>query len=157
MLTSRKQLWALTVGVGVALLTFALLYLAINVYAAALSILSRGEMDRAALDRFADIMAVWGLPALYLLLITGAAAWLVRRVGVATTSQGVLAGLVSAVGLQIIGLAFGPPLLRELILYPLLGVAGGWLGSVLGGAALAGREALLPVKGEENCCARVYT
>ncbi len=143
MLSGVQWRWVLIVGAGVAALTFALMYLTINFYAAVLSILSRGDVDRAALDRFADIMAVWGLPALYLLLVAGAAAWLVRlRAGVATTRQGVLAGLVSAAGLQIIGLAFGPPLLRELILYPLLGVAGGWLGSVLGGIALAEREAL---------------
>ena len=134
--------WAPAVGVGVALLTFALMYLAIIVYAAGLSILSGGEVDQSALDRFADVIAVWGLPALYLLLITGAAGWLIRSTGAATALQGVLAGLVSAAGLQVIGLAFGPPLLRELILYPLLGVAGGWLGSVIGGVALAGREAL---------------
>src|SRR5215216_5599272 len=106
--------WAPAVGVGVALLTFALMYLAIIVYAAALSILSRGDVDWAALDRFADVMAVWGLPALYLLLITGAAAWLIRSIGVATARQGVLAGLISAAGLQVIGLAFGPPLLSAL-------------------------------------------
>ena len=141
-LPGRTWRWTLAVGAGVALLTFALMYLAINIYAAALSILSRGDVDRAALDRFADSMAVWGLPILYLLLTIGAVAWLVRSVGVATVRQGVLVGLVSATGLQVIGLAFGPPLLRELILYPLLGVAAGWLGSVLGGAALAGREAL---------------
>ena len=134
--------WVLVVGAGVAALTFALMYLTINVYAAVLSILSRGDVDRAALDRFAGIMAVWGLPALYWLLITGAVAWLVRSLGAATARQGVVAGLVSAAGLQVIGLAFGPPLLRELIVYPLLGVAGGWLGSVLGKAALAEREAL---------------
>jgi signal transduction histidine kinase len=142
MLSGVQWRWVLIVGAGVAALTFALMYLTINFYAAVLSILSRGDVDRAALDRFADIMAAWGLPALYLLLVAGAAAWLVRSAGVATTRQGVLAGLVSAAGLQIIGLAFGPPLLRELILYPLLGVAGGWLGSVIGGVALAGRETL---------------
>jgi signal transduction histidine kinase len=134
--------WVLIVGAGAAALTFALMYLTINVYAAVLSILSRGDVDWAALDRFAGIMAVWGLPALYWLLITGAAAWLVRSLGAATARQGVVAGLVSAAGLQVIGLAFGPPLLRELVLYPLLGAAGGWLGSVLGKAALDGRDAL---------------
>ena len=142
MLSGMRWRWVLVVGAGVATLTFALMYLTINVYAAVLSILLGGDVDRAALDRFADTMALWGLPALFLLLSTGAAAWLVRRVGVATAWQGVLAGLVSAAGLQLIGLAFGPPLLREIVLYPLLGVAGGWLGSVLGRAALAGREAL---------------
>lgn len=144
-LPGRTSWWTLAVGAGVALLTFALMYLAIIVYATVLSILSRGDVDPGALDRFADTMAIWGLPALYLLLTIGAVAWLVRRVGAATAWQGVLVGLVSAAGLQLMGLAFGPPLLRELILYPLLGVAGGWLGSVLGGAALAGREALYRV------------
>jgi hypothetical protein len=75
--------WVLIVGAGAAALTFALMYLTINVYAGVLSILSRGDVDRAALDRFAGIMAVWGLPALYWLLITGAA-WLVRSLGAAT-------------------------------------------------------------------------
>ena len=76
--------WVLIAGAGAAALTFALMYLTINVYAAVLSILSRGDVDRAALDRFAGIMAVWGLPALYWLLINGAAAWLVRSLGAAT-------------------------------------------------------------------------
>src|ERR687893_3108736 len=140
MLSGVRWRCVLIVGAGVAALTFALMYLTINFYAAVLSILSRGDVDRATLDRFAHFMALWGLPALYLLLITGAAAWLVRSVGAATAWQGVLAGLVSAASLQLIGLAFGPPLLRELILYPLLGVVGGWLGTVFGKAALAGRE-----------------
>jgi hypothetical protein len=50
--------------------------------------------------------------------------------------------LVSATLLQVIGLAFGPPSLRELILYPLLGMAGGYLGGVVGRALLAEHEAL---------------
>ena len=142
MLSDVRWRRVLVVGAGVAALTFALMYLTINVYAAALSILSGGDVDEVALNRFAHFMVLWGLPALYLLLITGAAAWLVRSVGAATAWQGVLAGLVSAASLQLIGLAFGPPLLREIVLYPLLGVVGGWLGSVLGRAALAGREAI---------------
>jgi signal transduction histidine kinase len=142
MLSGVRWRWVLIVGAGVAALTLALMYLTVILYAAVLSVLSRGDVDRAALDRFADIMAVWGLPALYLLLIAGAAAWLVRSADLAAKRNGVLAGLVSAAGLQVIGLAFGPPLLRELILYPLLGAAGGLLGGVLGRAALAGREAI---------------
>src|SRR5919112_3517481 len=96
MLSGVQWRWVLIVGAGVAALTFALMYLTINFYAAVLSILSRGDVDRATLDRFADIMVVWGLPALYLLLITGAAAWLVRSADLAATRQGVLAGVVFA-------------------------------------------------------------
>src|SRR3712207_8003256 len=109
--------WVLGVGAGVAALAFALIYLTVTLYAAAFSILARGELDRAALDGFADFMAEWGLPGLYLLLMVGGAAWLTRRTVESNLWQGVLAGLVSASLLQAIGLAFGPPSLRELILY----------------------------------------
>ncbi len=75
--------WVLAVGVGVAVLAFLLMYLTVMLYATALSVLSRGELDRAALDaaldRFADFMVAWGLPGLYLLLMVSGAAWLARR------------------------------------------------------------------------------
>ncbi len=58
--------------------------------------------------------------------------------------HGVLVGLVSAAGVQVLGLAFGPPDARELVFYPLLGVAGGWLGNVLGRFALEGTRILSP-------------
>jgi hypothetical protein len=50
--------WVLGVGAGVAALAFALIYLTVTLYATAFSILARGELDRAGLDRFADFMAV---------------------------------------------------------------------------------------------------
>ncbi len=134
--------WVLAVGAGVAALAFALIYLTVTLYAAALSIFARGELERAGLDRFADFMAAWGLPGLYLLLMVGGAAWLARRTAETNVRQGVTVGLVSATLLQAIGLAFGPPSLRELILYPLIGMAGGYFGSLAGRAILAGREAL---------------
>ena len=134
--------WVLGVGAGVAALAFALIYLTVTLYATAFSILARGELARAGLDRFADFMAGWGLPGLYLLLMVGGAAWLTRRTLVTNMWQGVTMGLVSATLLQAIGLAFSPPSLRELILYPLLGMAGGYFGGLAGRAILAGREAL---------------
>jgi signal transduction histidine kinase len=134
--------WVLGVGAGVAALAFALMYLTVSLYATALSVLSRGELDRAGLDRFAGFMAAWGLPGLYLLLTVGGAAWLTRRTVETNVWQGVMAGLVSATVLQAIGLAFSPPSLRELIVYTLLGVAGGYLGGIVGQAVLAEREAL---------------
>jgi hypothetical protein len=138
--------WVLGVGAGVAALAFALIYLTVTLYAAALSVLSRGELDRAALDaaldRFADFMVAWGLPGLYLLLMVSGVSWLARRTLETNVWQGVTVGLVSATLLQVIGLAFGPPSLRELILYPLLGMAGGYLGGVVGRALLAEHEAL---------------
>src|SRR3712207_8315335 len=73
---------------------------------------------------------------------SGGAAWLTRRTLETNTRQGVMVGLVSAALLQAIGLAFSPPSSRELILYPLLGMAGGYCGSLAGPAILARREAL---------------
>ncbi len=108
--------WVLGVGAGVAALAFALIYLTVTLYATAFSILARGELNRAGLDRFADFMAEWGLPGLYLLLMVGGAAWLTRRTLETNVLQGVMVGLVSATLLQAIGLAFSPPSLRELIL-----------------------------------------
>ncbi len=85
---------------------------------------------------------MWSLPALFVLCTTGAAAWLARASGAVPAWHGALVGLVSAAGVQVMGLAFGPPDPRELVFYPLLGVAGGWSGVMLGRFALAGRESL---------------
>ena len=65
-------------------------------------------------------MAGGGLAALYTVLTAGAS-------GAANTVEGVLLGLVSTAGIQLIGRSFGPFAAWELVVYPLLGVAGGWL------------------------------
>jgi signal transduction histidine kinase len=142
MLSGVRWRWVLVVGAGVAVLAFVLMYLTVNLYAAFLSVSLPGNADDAALDRFADFMAVLGLPFLYLLAMVGAAAWLARKTMGTSVLQGVMAGLVSAALLQVIGLAFSPPSLREMIVYPLLGVAGGYLGGILGPTVLTDREAL---------------
>jgi signal transduction histidine kinase len=142
MLSGVQWRWIPPVGAVVAATSFALTYFLVTLYAAVLRISSGGELDSARLDGFAGFMAHWGLPALCALLAAGAAAWLARRAVEPSPWQGVMVGLVSGVCLQAIGLAFGPPLVRELIVYPLLGATGGWLGGVAGRAALAGRESL---------------
>jgi signal transduction histidine kinase len=133
--------WVLPAGAAVAAVSFGLMFFMVTLCAAILRILSGGELDRARLDSFADFMAVWGLPALYALLTAGAAAWLARRAVDPTPWQGLMVGLVSAGCLQVIGLAFGPPMVREVIVYTLLGATGGWVGTVAARTALAGREA----------------
>lgn len=136
----------LALGAGVAVVAFALLYLLVNLYATGLSVLSGGEMGREELGRelgrFADFMAAWGLPAMYLLLTAGTAALLTRASGATNRLQGILLGLVSAVGIQLLGRAFGPFDAWELALYPLLGMVGGWLGVALSRGALDRQEAL---------------
>ena len=50
-----------------------------------------------------------------------------RASGAANGLQGGILGLSSAVTIQLIGRAFGPFSAWELVVYPLLGVAGGWV------------------------------
>jgi uncharacterized membrane protein YuzA (DUF378 family) len=54
----------------------------------------------------------------------------------------VLLGLVSAVGIQLIGRTFGPFAAWELVVYPMLGLTAGWLGVALSRGALRRQEAL---------------
>ena len=137
---------AFALGAGVAVAAVALTYLLVNLYATGLSVLSGGGVSREALgrelDRFAAFMAAWGLPVLYLVLTAGAAAVLTRVSGATNALQGILLGLVSAAGIQLIGRAFGPFAAWELVVYPLLGVVGGWLGVALSRGALERQEAL---------------
>jgi len=69
-----------------------------------------------------------GLPALYAVLTAGAASALTRAPGADHTVLGMLLGPVSAVGIQLIGCAFGPFAAWEFVEYPLLGVTAGCLG-----------------------------
>jgi uncharacterized membrane protein YuzA (DUF378 family) len=138
----------LALGLVAAASPVALMYLLVNLYAACVSVYFGGDLDGARLREdflqpFADFMARGGgLPALYAALTAGAASALTRASGAANTVQGVLLGLVSAVGIQLIGRAFGPFAAWELVAYPLLGVAAGWLGVALSRGALERQEAL---------------
>ena len=137
----------LALGAVAAVAPLALVYLSMNLYAAGISIyfggsLSRGELDGRFLDPFARIMVGGGLPLLYLVLTAAVSSLMTRMAGSINALQGLLLGFVSAVGLQLLGRAFGPFDPWELVYYPLLGVAGGWLGAVLSRGALARQEAL---------------
>jgi signal transduction histidine kinase len=83
-----------------------------------------------------------GLPALFAAMTAAAAGGLTRASGAANAPQGVILGIVSAATIQLIGRAFGPFAAWELVVYPLLGAAGGWLGVVLSRGALERQESL---------------
>ena len=83
-----------------------------------------------------------GWPVVYLLLTAAAALWVGRRVVVAGPLHGVLIGLISTAVIQGVGLLFAPLIPRELLVYLLLGLAGGFFGGLRGWAARAGEEAL---------------
>ncbi|HET7480827.1 MAG TPA: sensor histidine kinase [Rubrobacteraceae bacterium] len=134
--------WTLAAGAGIAFLTFVVMFVMIDVYLTIATMVSRGDVDQSQVQTFADFASVWALPVLFLVLTAGATAWMARRFGVTSLWFGVLVGAISAIGFQLIGLLFSPPETRELIVYPLCGVAGGLLGIFLGRISIAGREAL---------------
>ncbi|CAA9504642.1 MAG: hypothetical protein AVDCRST_MAG05-2653 [uncultured Rubrobacteraceae bacterium] len=143
----------LGLGAVAALSPIALMYLLVNLYAAGVSVYFGGDLDGARLredflDPFADFMARGGgLPALYTVLTACASGALARSSGAANTVQGVLLGLVSAAGIQLVGRLFGPFSAWELVVYPLLGVAGGWLGVALSRGAVERQEAVYRATG----------
>lgn len=134
--------WTFVAGTGIAFLTFVVMFVMVDVYLTVVTMFSQGEVDQAQVQVFASFVSFWVLPVLFLLLTVGPTAWMARRFGIRSLGFGILVGLISAGGLQLIGLLFSPPKTHELIVYPLCGMAGGLLGIFLGRISIAGREAL---------------
>jgi len=138
-----RDRWALASGVGIAFLTFVLAFFLIDVCPTVYSLTVRGaQYDQSVLDRLARIMEAWGSPILYLFLTIGATAWMARRLGARDLGHGVLVGVIAAASWSVLESTFDLPQVRELIVYPLLGMVGGLSGCFLGRISLAGREAL---------------
>ena len=134
--------WVLPAGMGVAVLTYVLIQVVIVAYIFILSVLTGSEPDSAQLQSFADLMALWGLLALNSLLTVPAAIWVARRVGAEAAVHGVLVGLVSMIGIQLIDLPNGAPGFDDLTRMFVLAVGAGWLGGSLADATLRGQKAL---------------
>lgn len=133
--------WTLTVSAGVAFLTFATLFFLVDAGFTFLQFMWR-DLDSERVHRWAAIVGIWLKPSLYLLLATGAVAWTARRFGAPSVWQGLSIGLISAVGVLVLDLNFAPATRRELVIFPLLALVSGILGSYLGRSSLAGRETL---------------
>jgi signal transduction histidine kinase len=134
--------WVLSAGAAVAILAYLLVWVVVVVYVFVLSVVLGGEANHAQLSSFAQLMGVWGLPALTSLLAIPVALWIVRRAGTQAAAHGALVGLVSAIGNQLVGLFYGPLLLDELLRIVPLAVGAGWFGGIWGQAALKGQLAL---------------
>jgi signal transduction histidine kinase len=136
--------WVIPIGIGVAVLTYMLAPVLIAAYLFVLSMLTGSviESDSAQLDSLGRITAVWGLPVLNFMLTVPAAAWVARKAGSNATLHGVLVGLISAVGIQLIDLSYGPLLFDELTRMFIVSVGAGWLGGSLARAALSVQKAL---------------
>ncbi|HEY6411203.1 MAG TPA: hypothetical protein VIY29_27405 [Ktedonobacteraceae bacterium] len=124
----------LLTGVLVAILSIVLVFLVVTVYATILAIQVRGQPDQAQITRFANQVYAWDIPTILVILLTiGGAAWVARKVEIGATLHGLLVGLVAAICILILGLAFGGGggWLGMLVIF-VLTVAAGWLGGVLG-------------------------
>ena len=141
-ISSARWSWVLPVCAGVVILTYVLVLVALISYPFVHAILVGTVPEDPQRESFAEMMVVWGVPALGSVLTIPAAAWVVRRVGAQATLHGVLVGLASAIGIQLVGLSFGLPDFNELTRVFILAVGAGWLGGRLGQAALSGQKAL---------------
>jgi len=82
-------------------------------------------------------------PAAFFLLCLGVALRHGRRSGTGAALHGAVVGAVAALMVQAVGFLLNPELLVwELVVYPVLGIGGGFLGGMRGWAARAGEEAL---------------
>ncbi|MBA4117201.1 MAG: hypothetical protein H0X71_12415, partial [Rubrobacter sp.] len=133
-----KQLrWVLPAGLMVVVLTFLLLFPIVVLY-----LLSK-VVDR---DQFAYLVASWIMPGIHFLVTVVAASWVARRGDVAVAWHGLLVGLVSTLGNQLLIFVFFPPVNPgELAKLLVLGIIGGLLGGYEGREALAGQRTLYEV------------
>lgn len=137
--------WVLPWAALISFATYALGLLLVSAGVHFLSLLEKlGWADFAREDYtlLGRLVGGVGWPVVYLLLTVTAALWVGRRVVVAGPLHGVLIGLISTAVIQGVGLLFGPLIPRELLVYLLLGLAGGFFGGLRGWAARAGEEAL---------------
>ncbi|MEJ7870680.1 MAG: histidine kinase [Rubrobacteraceae bacterium] len=133
-----KQLrWVLPAGLMVVVLTFLLLFPIVVLY------LLSEVVDR---DEFAYLVASWIMPGIHFLATVVAASWVARRGDIAVAWHGLLVGLVSALGNQLLIFVLYPPVSPgELAKYLVLGIVGGLLGGYEGREALAGQRTLYEV------------
>jgi hypothetical protein len=94
---------------------------------------SGGVVD--GLRGVAALFGWYGVPAIF--------SWSRRpRLGWRAREAGSAPGLLSAAGTRLLGLTLGPLVLREAVVYALLGALGGTLGFVAGRSLLSEQEAL---------------
>jgi len=128
-------------GVLAPILSLVVLFLVITGYAALLAIQARGRPDAAQIARFADQLAPWAGPLLTMLLVLGGATLVARTVRARAPLHGALVGLVAALGVLLLDLAFARGLQPAALLPVVPTIGAGWLGGVAGGR---GRGAAAP-------------
>jgi putative membrane protein (TIGR04086 family) len=120
-------------GVLAPILSLVTLFLVISGYAAQIAIQARGKPDAAQIAQFADHLARWAGPFLTSLLALAGATVVARTVRARAPLHGALVGLVAALCLLLLDLAFAHGLRPTGVLAIVLTLGAGWLGGLLGG------------------------
>ena len=141
-ISSVRWRWVLPTSVGVAILTYVSSLVLLTASFLVLLFLTGAPSDSAQEDSLARMMSLWGIPALHFLLTVPAAALVGRKASVETVLHGILVGLISAFGVQLIDLPNGSPSFDELTRVLILAVVAGWLGGRLAQTTLRGQKAL---------------
>ncbi|MDQ3864492.1 MAG: hypothetical protein M3317_13540, partial [Actinomycetota bacterium] len=138
----RTMRWPriLLAGAAAGVFPLAFIYLAVYAYVLLYPVLGHGNLDREELEKIVALVNGWGARASFLAITIAAAWWVARKVDARPALHGTLVGLVAAVVNQVMVSSFYPTAtIVELPIYCVLGLAGGWLGSIRGRTTLAGR------------------
>lgn len=127
-------------GMITGFLPVAFIYLVIYAYVIFYPVVGQSNVDPERLEQVATLVSSWGAYTFFLATTILAALWVARRASERRTLHGVLVGVVGALAAQAMIYFLSPqPTALELSGYPALGMAGGWVGGVLGRTSLAGR------------------
>jgi len=127
-------------GVLAPILSMIVVFLVITAYAARLAIQARGQPDAAQITQFANQFAPWAGPLLTILLVLGGATAVARTVRARAHLHGVLVGLVAALCVLLLDLAFAHGLQPAALLASVLTIGAGWLGGMAGGSGAASTD-----------------
>ena len=141
-LSSVRWRWVLPSSAVVAILTYVSSLVVLTSSFLVVLFLTGTPSDDAREESLARMMSIWGIPTLHFLLTVPAAAWVGRKAGVEISLHGVLVGLISALGVQLIDLPNGPPSFDELTRVFILAIGAGWSGGRLAQTTLRGQKAL---------------
>jgi cytochrome bd-type quinol oxidase subunit 2 len=123
----------LLAGIGVTVVTTALVFLVIGMYAMGLAMQAQGAPDNAKIEAFANQIGRWGTPLLAMLLTVAMATWVARKTEAAARLNSVSVGLIAAITGLIAGGLLGGTLDWLAVTAFVLTAAAGWLGGILGG------------------------
>ena len=139
LLAAPRWVRALLGGAIVGALPFAFVYLAVYLYVIFYPLGGRGQQDEEQLERVVGFVGGWGAHAFFFAAAILMAFQIARKVDDNVVLLGLFTGLIAAFANQAITSLINPPVTPVgFIGYTLLGLAGGYFGSLAGRSTLSG-------------------